>query len=125
MGIAAITPRYDLQRPGGATCSRAEWPSTRSKEGATVTVLTRALVKRFGGAVLVCGGVLACLLAAVPAAASARGCSPPQTAWHFVSAPKLHPMHSHVCRHKPSTSGGMVFLGPFLDTKYGHSLVGH
>ena len=124
MGITAITPRYDPQLPGGAPCSRAEWPSTRRKEGATVTVLTRALVKRFGGAVLVCSGVLACLFAAAPAAASARGCSPPKTAWQFVSAPKLHPMHIHVCRHKPSTSGGMVFLGPFLDTKYGHSLVG-
>jgi Arylsulfotransferase (ASST) len=59
------------------------------------------------------------LLAAAPAAASARSCRPPKTAWNFVSAPKLHPMHIHVCRDKPSTSGGMVFLGPFNNSRYG------
>src|SRR5947207_13233542 len=81
MGVFAMEPRYDPQLPGGAPCSRAEWPSTLRKEGATVTVLTRALVKRFGGAVLACIGVLACVFAAAPAAASARGCTPPKTAW--------------------------------------------
>ncbi|MGN6168129.1 MAG: arylsulfotransferase family protein [Solirubrobacteraceae bacterium] len=83
-----------------------------------MTVLTRALIKRFGGA-LMCTGVLACLLAAAPAAASARGCTPPKTAWNFVSAPRLHPARVHVCRHKPSTAGGLVFLGPFHNVSGG------
>ncbi len=90
-----------------------------------MTVLPQALIKRFGGALVLCAGVLACLFAAAPAAASARGCTPPKTAFHFVSAPKLHPMHIHVCRHKPSTAGGMVFLGPFRNALYnGGSFVG-
>jgi hypothetical protein len=67
----------------------------------------------------VCTGVLGCLLAAAPAAASARGCTPPKTAFNFVSAPNLHPMHIHVCRHKPSTAGGFIFLGPFHNSQGG------
>jgi hypothetical protein len=32
-------------------------------------------------------------------------------------------MHIHVCRHKPSTAGGLVFLGPFRNAQFG-GLVG-
>jgi hypothetical protein len=68
--------------------------------------------------------VLAGSFAVAPAAAGAPNCTPPKTAWNFVSAPKLHPMHIHVCRHKPSTSGGMIFLGPFHNAQYRGKFVG-
>lgn len=85
----------------------------------------RAFIKRLGGALVVCTGALACLLAISPVAVSARGhktCQAPKSAWKFHSS-KLRPARIHVCTRKHGTAPGMVFIDPFHDAQYG-GLVG-
>lgn len=88
-------------------------------------LLTRALIKRFAGSLLLCIGVFACVLAASPAAASAKKtCSAPKTAWKFVSAPRLHPMHVHICTRKKHEAPGMILTDPFVNSLSGKRTVG-
>ncbi len=89
-----------------------------------MTFSLRALIKRLGGAALVCAAVASLVAAGSAMATRSTNCSPPKTAWNFHTMPKLHPMHVHVCRDMPSTSRGMVFLGPFRNATYRGKFVG-
>lgn len=108
----------------GALCAVARGGRALNvRKGRVVTVWMRALIKRVGGAVLICAG-MAALLAAGPGNAKGSSCKPPTSAWHFASAPSLHPAHIHVCTRKHGTAAGMVFIDPFKNAMFGKSLVG-
>ncbi len=84
-----------------------------------------ASIKRLGGALFLCTGMLACLFAITPAVAGAKGgkrCTPPKSAWKFHST-KIRPARIHVCTRKHGTAPGVVLLGPFHNAQFG-GLVG-
>lgn len=98
----------------GGSAQGAGLPSIQRKEGAVVMPFTRVYARRLAGAVLVCGGVLALVIAPASATgAKGKACRPPTKAWHFFSAPRLSPPRVHVCTRKKGVAKGMVFLGPF------------
>jgi hypothetical protein len=127
---SALQGDWRSSRPGramilsflGALCALARGGRAFNvKEGAVVKVPMRASIKRLSGALLLCAGMVACLLAISPAVAGAKGgksCRAPKSAWKFVST-KLRPPRIRVCTRKHGTTPGMAFIGPFHDAQYG------
>jgi hypothetical protein len=87
-------------------------------------LFTRALIKRFAGALVPCTGIVACLLVPTSATAATKACKAPRKASHFFSAPRLHPARIHVCTRKKGAGKGMIFIGPFKDSLFKGSMVG-